>query len=132
MSNETKENESDNCDQAVKSVIFDALRAAHISEVRVEFDGDSDDGQFGEITAFRDGTSVDCRELSVIFPDDDGECELKGRIETMCCDLLDGTHEGWEINEGSYGEFRFDVVSGTITLEFSGRYVEVEAETHTF
>jgi hypothetical protein len=123
MPNEAKENESDNCDQTIKSVICNALRAANITEVRVEFEGNSDDGQFEEIAAFRNGAPVDFPELSVVLPDDDDGCDLKEAIETVCCDLLEDTHGGSEINEGSYGEFRLDVVNGTFTLEFNGRYI---------
>jgi hypothetical protein len=132
MSHEAKENEFDNYDQVLKGVIFEALRAANITEVQIEFEGNSDDGQFEEIAAFRDGAPVDFPELRVVLPDDDDGCDLKEAIATICCDLLEDTHAGWEINEGSYGEFRLDVVNGTFTLEFNGRYIEVETETHRF
>jgi|SRR5580700_1450011 hypothetical protein len=133
MSNEANELSSDNYD-AQKGVIFEVLRKADVTEVRVDFDGSGDEGQFGEFSALRGGSFVDLPELKVTLTDgaEVHSKTLQEAIEDMCCDFLENTHEGWEIDDGSYGEFTFDVGSSTVTLDFNSRYIEVYTETHTF
>jgi hypothetical protein len=131
MSDRVKQIGSDDYEVA-KGVIFDALRKANITEVRVNFDGSGDEGQFDDLEAFNDGTPVDFPELKISLTDDHEDNNLREAIEEMCLDFLENTHAGWEVNEGSEGEFRFDVTNGTIILEFNERYIAVNSETNTF
>lgn len=57
---------------------------------------------------------------------------LRDAIETMAYDLLERTHSGWENNDGAYGEFTFDVVNRTVTLDYNERYTASENSTHEF
>jgi hypothetical protein len=46
---------------------------------------------------------------------------LKKLIESVCYDVLKSACDGWEINDGSYGEFTFDVEKRKVTLDFNER-----------
>lgn len=49
---------------------------------------------------------------------------LREALEEFCYDLLSHHQPGWENNEGSHGDFVFDVASGTIALEHNQRFIE--------
>ena len=53
-------------------------------------------------------------------------------VETLVYDLLRQTHGGWEINDGAYGEFVFDVAERTIKLDHNERYASSEKFSHEF
>jgi hypothetical protein len=123
-----------------KRAVFDALDAANITAVHVDFDGVGDSGQIdgvaafrGEETAARPSTTVAIQTVS--WPSAEivtSQPSLRTAIETLCYDYLEETHDGWENNDGAYGEFRFDVAKRTIKLEFNGRFTDTWTDTHTF
>jgi hypothetical protein len=80
-----------------------------ITTVTARFDGYSDSGQIDEMTA-EPPTAV----LG----------ELEGELEEVLLEMLP---DGWEINEGSYGEFHVDVRAGQIELEGWSR-IEQDSE----
>lgn len=51
-------------------------------------------------------------------------------IEEISYALLEAKYDGWEINDGAFGEFRFDVAERTITLDFNQRYTEIDSSVH--
>jgi hypothetical protein len=53
-------------------------------------------------------------------------------VHEVCYDKLASTHMGWEINEGSYGTFSFDVLNRKISLEFNERVESVNTTEETF
>ena len=53
-------------------------------------------------------------------------------IETLVYDFLRQVHSGWEINDGAYGEFTFDVAERTIKLDYNERYTSSENFSHEF
>lgn len=126
--------------QATKDAVFDALAAANITQVLVEFDGEGDGGQMNSVTAFRNEEPVEFPAVTVAIRQFSGEATepvtaaptLEGAIESLCYDYLEETHGGWEINEGSYGDFRIDVAKRTIELEFNGRFIGTDTSNHTF
>jgi hypothetical protein len=141
-----------------KATLFDALAAAGIPKITVAFDGCGDSGQIEGITVHIGETPQAL--LAAVPPplasqavmmtplpetpitlyqaqwdsDELGteETTLQDAIETLCHGYLEQEHDGWEINDGSYGEFEFDVAARTIHLEFNGRFSDVYTETHTF
>ena len=123
-----------------KHALFDALDAANITAVHVEFDGEGDDGQIGSVIALRGedqailpGTTVTIREIEWRATEAvSAEMKVEDAIETVCYACLEERHAGWEIDAGAYGEFRFDVAKRTITLEFNARYTDIHTSNHTF
>ncbi|MBR1141020.1 MAG: hypothetical protein E6431_32125 [Bradyrhizobium sp.] len=57
---------------------------------------------------------------------------VKDAIEKLVYDLLQQTYRGWEINQGAYGDFLFDVGDRTVTLNFNERIETSEYTQHVF
>lgn len=123
-----------------KAVVFDALVAASISRVLVEFDGEGDSGQITSVTAFRgkEHTAFPTSTVSIqeiAWGNTNAvatEMTLEGAIETLCYDYLEETHDGWVNNDGAFGEFHFDIAARTIDLEFHARFTDTCTSNHTF
>jgi hypothetical protein len=126
--------------QSNKGVVFDALVAANITLVQVQFDGEGDEGQIESVIAFRGEERVDLATTTISIQNATSgdakpvtlESTLEDAIETLCYDCLEETHGGWENNEGAYGEFRLDVAERSIKLEFNQRFIDASTSTHTF
>jgi hypothetical protein len=126
--------------QVNKRAVFDVLATTNITLVSVEFDGEGDSGQITGLLAFRNDESIELPATNVTIQRVSyGDTEpvtaaspLREAIETLCHDLLGESHGGWEINDGAYGEFRFDVATRTIELEFNARFTDVSTSSHTF
>lgn len=124
-----------------KAAIFDALAAAGISRVVVNFDGYGDSGQIENIDAYRgesDFVALPETEVTIASASwgDPGivaqTMTLEGAIEQMAYDLLSSTHGGWENNDGAYGEFSFDVQERVIDLDYNERFTSSEYSSHIF
>ncbi len=122
-----------------RAAIFDALERYGIQIVTMSFDGYGDSGQIDEISVTA-GTPNDLAAISIeqkqaVRGEDTiatATIPLHRAIEELSYALLERTHCGWEINEGGFGEFVFDVAARTITLDFSERYVSHESYSHEF
>jgi hypothetical protein len=126
--------------RANKTIVFDALADAGIETVTVIFDGYGDSGQIERI-------DVEAEEGTNLLPSDRieiartafGSPEIERQlltvaeaIEALVYDFLRQTHSGWEINDGAYGEFIFDVAERTIKLDYNERYTSSENFTYEF
>jgi hypothetical protein len=123
-----------------KVAVFDALSKAGITHVRVGFDGEGDQGQMENAMAQSNGTDVafpavtlslwiaeyGCTELST------REMHLQEAVEHLCYGYLEDRHGGWEIDDGSFGEFTFAVAVRTVTLDFYGRLVDTDYTNHVY
>ncbi len=125
---------------ANKTALFDALAAAGVTIVLVTFDGYSDSGQIEDIEVKAGDSVVGMPSGEIeIASAEWGQAEprrsmtsIRDVIETFAYDLLGQTHEGWENNDGAYGDFTFDVAERTITLEYNERYVASDHSQHVF
>jgi hypothetical protein len=125
---------------ANKAVLFDALAAAGIETVTVLFDGYGDSGQIERIDIeAREGTTplpLDRIEVACTTwenPEIERQTQtVQEAVETLVYDLLRQTHSGWEINDGAYGEFTFDVAERTIKLDYNERCTSCEHYSHEF
>ena len=124
-----------------KAALFAALAAAGIDRVAVSFDGSGDSGQIESVDAFAgDGQALELPGDAVAFRKvafDAAEPEVammpvRDVLEELAYGLLGQTHDGWENNDGAYGEFTFDVAAGSITLEYNERYIATEFHEHEF
>jgi hypothetical protein len=139
----------DACEEATllnKTAVFDALSAAGITAVTVDFDGYGDSGQIQGITPFAGDASVELPKMSVAMrqishafgggsteaAETSEEQSLFEAIEALCYDWLEERHGGWEIDDGSFGEFEFNVPARTIRLEYNGRITDVVTEHEEF
>lgn len=118
-----------------KAVLFDALAAASITSVLVIFDGAGDSGQIEEINATngQDPAALPTGDVEIVTPAWDGSglerrrCSVRDAIEGLAYAFLEEAHDGWEINEGAFGEFRFGVADRTIELDYNQR---IETSEH--
>jgi hypothetical protein len=123
-----------------KIALFDALDAGGITSVVLNFDAEGDSGQIEEIVA-RDEDMVVAlpesmieivRPLAALSGLERLELSLCQAIETLCYDFLAETHAFWQDNEGSFGEFTFDVAARTIALDFNVRVMRTDYYAYSF
>lgn len=119
----------------LKADLFDTLEEHGIVLVTVSFDGCGDSGQIEAMVAFDEHGVMPLPEPSSSATDSNPDAADSGdrqpiadAIETLAYDLLESEHGGWEINEGAFGEFRFDVADRTITL---GCHMRIETTDFT-
>lgn len=123
---------------ANKTALFDALETAGIARIAVHFDGYGDSGQIEGIEV--EGAARMLPDASIDFAEPASDASGLERvalpvpeaIEAIVYTLLEQTHEGWENNDGAYGDFVFDVPNRTITLEYNERVTEAEYSEHVF
>jgi hypothetical protein len=122
-----------------KEIIFAALAAAGIHRVSIEFDGAGDSGQIEDILVWNAAEETiplpSDRKLelpSPFPPNPPAPITLQEAIETLAYDYLEDTHPGWEINDGAFGTFPFDIPGRSITLDYRQRYTDVDISTHQF
>ena len=139
--------------EAVKAnskLLFDTLQETRVASIEVNFDGCGDSGQINHIV-YEDHRGKEVSEPKLVvkgsFTDkhhdwDDkqkkfvevggGEGKVRDIVEQVCYDKLEASHGGWEINEGSYGTFVFDVLNRKVNLEFNERIEEVRSSEESF
>ena len=123
-----------------KAAVFDVLAHAGITLVTVGFDGCGDSGQIERIEAHSGDAPAELPSDQVELAESAGISReikqapfaLSDAIEKVAYDFLEETHAGWEINDGAYGEFTFDVKSRTITLAYNERHMESDYSEHVF
>ena len=123
-----------------KTALFDALATAGIDTVEVTFNGYADEGQIDGAVADGEGADTDLQSMHVeIARVEWGNrivtrqtLSVKDAIEKLVYDLLEQTYSGWENNQGAYGDFLFEVVERSITLNFNERIETSELTRHVF
>lgn len=123
-----------------KTIVFDALAAAGITAVTVNFNGEGDSGQIEDMTAHAgpEASALPDAEVEILKASwNSGETAprhvpLTEAIEELCYDLLSQEHEGWENNDGAFGDFTFDVARRQVRLVFNARFTDFATIGHTF
>jgi hypothetical protein len=125
---------------ANKTALFDALAAAGITTVIVNFDGCGDSGQIETIEAKAEDDVIPLPTVQIEIASavwrsvtiDRQTRPLEEAIEILVYDVLNQKHGGWENNDGAYGEYTFDVAERTITLDYNERHMESDHSMHVF
>ena len=125
---------------ANKTALFDALAAAGITTVIVNFDGCGDSGQIEMIEAKAGDDVIPLPTVQIEIASaawgsatiDRQTRPLEEAIEILVYDVLNQEHGGWENNDGAYGEYIFDVAERTITLDYNERHIESDYSQHVF
>ena len=136
-----------------KIELAEAVKPFGLTRIEVEFSGYGDSGQIDEVRYFAGKqrlSDVDTLKRTIVveasIPDTTTWSEAKKEwvtttkspnieelVEKICYDLLGANHGGWEINEGSYGEFVFSFGKGNkIDLTFNQRVESVETSEETY
>jgi hypothetical protein len=134
-----------------KEKILGKLKELGVTQVLVNYQGSGDSGDFENAEISEDdikkGIAKDVLSLNTInilvsesaFKDGKWETTqhekdvpLSVAIQDMTYDLLESRHPGWEINEGSDGEFLIDVEEGTVKLYHTNYYTQSESYEDEF
>lgn len=109
------------------------LMSKKIQSVVITFDGSGDSGQIESVTAF----NTEDEESDVQFEDitfkqftndkDFEETRAVEFLEDLAYDALETCYDGWEINDGSYGEIIFDVSTANTLIKFNERITDVRS-----
>jgi hypothetical protein len=120
-----------------KSQIFPRLLNAGVTLVTLEYSGSGDSGCAADVCAYIGCASTTLPEPIVQAQYQSWDCEiitecvpLTNAIETMCMDIAETFHQGWENGCGAFGEFRLDIASGTISLEHNQRHDAYDSSSH--
>jgi hypothetical protein len=134
----TKQQTQDN-----KDILFDLLENKKIEKFEVYFDGSGDSGQIENISL--DSKILKKKVVGAILSAGnvydpitkttsqkwEKDVDVEGLIQGICYEVLEDSFGGWEINDGSYGSFNFDVKKRKMTLEMNERVMEVNTEEFT-
>jgi hypothetical protein len=135
------------------NLLFDTLAQTKVSFIEVSFEGCGDSGQI-EAVDYTDANGKGIDELYLdkvivkgsaktsyhkwdektkkLVLTEAKEGNVREIIEEICYDKLGASHGGWEINEGSYGTFYFDVSTRKVRLEYNERIEEVRTSEESF
>jgi hypothetical protein len=113
--------------------LWNDLYEEGIVSVDAEFDGSGDDGQVHSIRFYgknkeRKNDKFGQRKPATL----EEYSSLREAVEYICYDLLATDNGGWEINDGSNGEFVFDVIQKKAELTFNERYTEERTTNYTY
>lgn len=135
-----------------RTALFDWMGQAGVAHIAASFDGCGDSGQVDEINcsdASRQPT-LNVPDLQTVmvsvrykqqrydteqrkFMDFDMETiSVSALIEELVYHFLELEWDGWEINEGSYGDVRFELATTKIVIDISQRYIATEDYTKEF
>jgi hypothetical protein len=135
------------------NLLFDTLAETKVSSIEVSFEGCGDSGQIESVDyTDANGKGIDEAYLDKVIVKGSAktsyhkwdektkklvkteatEGNVREIIEEICYDKLGASHGGWEINEGSYGTFHFDVAGRKVTLEYNERIEEVRTSEESF
>ncbi len=88
------------------------LQRLGVETVTAEYDGSGDSGQ------------IDVPEFGAVKVPD----ALATAVQDLFYDVLGDLYAGWEVNEGSFGEFEWDVKQNRINLVHNARIESCETE----
>jgi hypothetical protein len=135
------------------NLLFDTLAQTKVSSIEVSFEGCGDSGQIESVDySDANGKGIDEAYLNktivkgsaktsyhqwdekkkMLVETEAREGNIREIVEEVCYDKLGSSHGGWEINEGSYGTFIFDVPTRKVTLEYNERIEEVRTSEESF
>lgn len=114
---------------AAKPALLAALASRDIAVVTISYDGSGDDGQIQAIEAFKaDNTPV---ALIADIPIVIGQGEGSSSFNTLheCLDdfawaCLNAYHQGFEDNDGGYGEITIHVAAGRVEIDHAERFTD--------
>lgn len=123
-----------------KEILFDILEKNAVDVVTVTFDGGGDDGSLepSDLPEKVANILVEGSKVCQGTTWKDGksrknwkhDCTVEEVIEGICYEVLEILYEGWENNDGAFGDFTFDVKKRKILFDFNERYVESKLYEH--
>jgi hypothetical protein len=121
--------------QVDKIALITALKAIDVVRVEVDYDGEGDEGQIQDINAYKaDDTTVDLSKTGLLSLGEDQDLRsydnLRDFVDEFAWDVLSAHHDGFEVNDGGFGNVVIDVSAGIARLEHQYRIMSTDyAET---
>lgn len=125
-----------------KDLIFDICEREGVKSFTVSFEGSGDSGQIEDVglegkirklpvegAKVSEGTRWLNGQSSAVFRN---ATDLEDLITSVCYEVLENACGGWEINDGAYGEFVFDVEKREVRLDFNERVMESNYTEYRF
>lgn len=100
------------------------LLAVGVTQVHIDYDGEGDEGSIGDIEYFKGDERAEI--VAISEPLSEAPETLRDRIVDIAYAVLEMIHGGWEINEGSFGNLRWNTRTNIITIEHSERVIQTE------
>jgi hypothetical protein len=99
--------------------------------VEADYDGEGDEGQIQDINAFKaDDTTVDLSKTGRLSFGEDQDLRtynnLREFVDEFPWEVLSAHHEGFEDNDGGFGNVVIDVNEGIARLEHQDRIISTE------
>lgn len=91
--------------KGTRTELLQQLQELGVETVTAEYDGSGDSGQIDDPH----------------FGSDEIPRDLTMAVQDLFYDILAQYYGGWEINEGSFGQFTWDVGTDRIDLVYNGR-----------
>lgn len=111
--------------QPRKLALVEALRKLGIASVVAVYDGAGDSGQIESIAAYTaDGSEITIKG-QIIVADAPPE-PMEEVLDAFCWDCLVAYHQGFENNEGGYGEITIEIATRKVTIDHNDRIIEVD------
>jgi hypothetical protein len=125
---------------ANRAAIFTAFERLKIEMISFGFDGCGDSGQIDMDNVLILGPACNLAAIKIEQHHARWESEqtekvtvdLRTALENLAYELLEKSHDGWEINEGAFGEFIFDATARQITLNYNERVESSVFSRHEF
>lgn len=130
-----------------QEILFDFFLDSGVQTCIVTFNGGGDDGQIGDIEVspkktdffersvcgvkIKTGTLWDAKTGSAV-QHYKTEVTVEELIEDVCYQVLEKHFCGWEDNEGSFGEFRFNMKTRKIELDFNNNFTQSRLSRYRF
>ena len=113
---------------AKKTPVVAALAKLGIATVTAVYDGEGDSGQIDSITAHgADGTERPL-EGDILVGDQPPEA-IHEALDAFFWDCLTAYHDGFENNDGGYGEITIDVATASVTIEHNQRFTDIDSSS---
>lgn len=117
---------------AVKASLLPLFKMHGIAKVDIRFDGYADSGAIEQTTFFdADGQVIDCPDISVSREGRD-DVKLASLLEDFAYEVLERHHDGWEINDGAFGELLIDVAEENFQLDRNLRFTSYDSRSTEF
>ncbi len=114
---------------AMKAALLPQLAAHGVVTVEIRFDGYGDSGAIEQTTLFgADGKVVECPDILIAREGKD-EVKLASLLEDFAYEALERHHDGWENNEGAFGELLIDVADASFQLDCNLRFISHDSHS---
>jgi hypothetical protein len=114
---------------AMKAALLPQLAAHGIITVEIRFDGYADSGAIEQTTLFdAEGKVMECPDIEVVREGYD-PVKLASLLENFAYEALERHHDGWEIEDGAFGELLIDVADASFQLDCNLRFTSYNSHS---